>query len=184
MSGNLAKLFACSMSALVGMGIANLALATEPAESTTEPKAQPTTAEATAEEVAVPAADKPAENAAQAKTKPMPRPKRPAGLEEKERQPDKPKPAKPDQKKSLIVPPGLLSTAPSVVPFSPPGLGKLNLNDRTVTIEQIRRLPGVGEVWAPKILAGRPYRTFGDMARDGIPFTTIDALSRSVELGP
>jgi DNA uptake protein ComE-like DNA-binding protein len=184
MSGNVAKLFASFLSALVCVGIANLALATEPAKPKTESKVQPKTPEATAEQVAAPTAEKPAENADQPKIKPMPQPKRPEALEETKPLSDKPKPAKNDKKKSLFVPPGLLSTAPSVVPYSPPGLGKLNLNDRTVTIEQIQRLPGVGVVWAPKILAGRPYRTFGDMARDGIPFTTIDALSRSVELGP
>ena len=60
-------------------------------------------------------------------------------------------------------------------------MGKLNLN--RATIEQIQQLPGVGLVWAPRILAGKPYQSFGDLARAGIPFETIDALSRSVELG-
>jgi len=115
----------------------------------------------------------------------MPQPKRPDALHAKEPTPPvEPKPLESKSKKSLVVPPGLLSKSPSVVPFSPPGLGKLNLNAPTTTIEQIQSLPGVGVVWAPRILAGRPYRTFGDMARDGIPYTTIEALSRSVELGP
>ncbi len=184
MNGNLAKFFACFLSVLVCVGFANMALATEPAKPKSESKAPADTSAAPAEEVAAPAADKAAENSQQPKNKPMPQLKRPEVLREKKPRPGEPKPAKSYKKQSLVVPPGLLSTAPSVVPYSPPGLGKLNLNDRTVTIEQIRRLPGVGVVWAPKILAGRPYRTFGDMARDGIPFSTIDALSRSVELGP
>jgi DNA uptake protein ComE-like DNA-binding protein len=84
-------------------------------------------------------------------------------------------------RKSLIAPPGLLSQPAPLQTWSAPGLGKLNLN--TATIEQIQRLPGVGLVWAPRILAGRPYSSFGDLARAGVPFDTIDALSRSVELG-
>jgi DNA uptake protein ComE-like DNA-binding protein len=60
-------------------------------------------------------------------------------------------------------------------------MGKIDLN--RASLEQLQRLPGVGWTWAPRILAGRPYTTFGDLARDGIPFTTIDALSREVELG-
>ena len=86
------------------------------------------------------------------------------------------------KKKPLIAPPSLLSRAPIVPPATAPGLGKPNLN--RIKLEQIQRLPGVGIVWAPRILAGRPYRTFGDLARYGVPFTTIDALSREVELGP
>lgn len=86
------------------------------------------------------------------------------------------------EKKPLIVPPGLLSQAPVVPPSTAPGLGKLDLN--RATLEQLQRLPGVGLTWAPRILAGRPYRTLGDLARDGIPFTTVEALSHEVELGP
>jgi DNA uptake protein ComE-like DNA-binding protein len=84
--------------------------------------------------------------------------------------------------KRLIAPAGLLSRAPSVPRSTAPGMGKLDLN--TATLEQIQRLPGVGLTWAPRILAGRPYRTLGELARDGIPYTTIDALAREVELGP
>ena len=90
--------------------------------------------------------------------------------------------AKQKAKKSLIAPPSLLLQAPSVQTYASPGLGKLDLN--RASLEQLQRLPGVGLTWAPRILAGRPYRTMGDLARDGIPFTTIDAVSQEVELGP
>jgi competence protein ComEA len=63
-------------------------------------------------------------------------------------------------------------------PFS----NKLDLN--RASLEQLQRLPGVGAAWAPKLLAGRPYRTLGDLARDGIPFNTIDQITPLVELGP
>jgi DNA uptake protein ComE-like DNA-binding protein len=90
--------------------------------------------------------------------------------------------AKSKAKKSLIAPPGLLLQAPSLRASTAPGLGKLDLN--RATLEQLQSLSGVGLTWAPRILAGRPYRSLGDLARDGIPFTTIDALSQQVELGP
>ncbi len=90
--------------------------------------------------------------------------------------------AKNKGRKPLVAPPGLLSQAPRIRGVTAPGLGKLDLN--RATLEQIQRLPGVGETWAPRILAGRPYSTLGDLARIGIPFTTIDALSGVVELGP
>ena len=90
--------------------------------------------------------------------------------------------AKTKGRKPLVAPPGLLSQAPRFRSVTAPGLGKLDLN--RATLEQIQRLPGVGETWAPRILAGRPYSTLGDLARIGIPFTTIDALSGVVELGP
>lgn len=160
-------------------GASRFVSATEP-----QPPADPATpaAQPAPEQVPAPEADKP-----DAKIKPMPQPKRPEALQgnkpaPKEEQPPVDKIKK--EKQSLVQPPGLLSQSPTVVPNTRPGLGKLNLNASSTTIEQIQRLPGVGVVWAPRILAGRPYRTFGEMARDGIPFTTIDALSREVELGP
>jgi DNA uptake protein ComE-like DNA-binding protein len=86
------------------------------------------------------------------------------------------------KRRPLISPPGLLSQASLLPTSTAPGLGRLDLN--RASLDQLQRLPGVGLDWAPRILAGRPYRTFGDLARDGIPYTTIDDLSRQVELGP
>lgn len=85
-------------------------------------------------------------------------------------------------KKPLIAPPSLLLQPAGVIPFTAPGLGKVDLN--RASLEQIQRLPGVGLEWAPRILAGRPYRTLGDLSRTGVPLTTIDAISQKVEFGP
>jgi hypothetical protein len=161
-------------------GASRFISATEP-QPAANPPATPA-AQPAPEQVPAPEADEP-----DTKIKPMPQPKRPEALQgnkpvAKEEQPPVDKAKK--EKQSLVQPPGLLSRAPAIAPFTRPGLGKLNLNASSTTIEQIQRLPGVGVTWAPRILAGRPYRTFGEMARDGIPFTTIDALSREVELGP
>ncbi|MEX2114242.1 MAG: hypothetical protein WD845_13705 [Pirellulales bacterium] len=176
MNGNLLKRFALALGVMAWLGIASIAVALEPKPAPTD-EASPAT-QAAPEPVAAPSAES---NTIDPGTRP-PLPKalrKPTAPAE-----EKPAAATEKSRKSLIAPPGLLSQAPSIVPYSPPGLGKLNLNSPSTTIEQIRRLPGVGETWAPRILAGRPYRTFGDMARDGIPYTTIDALSRAVDLGP
>ena len=163
--------------AIAVLGIGRVAGATDPrpAQSTETTSA----AQSSPEQVRAPTTDN--------KVKPMPQPKRPEALQgnkpaPKEEQPPVDKVKK--EKQSLVQPPGLLSQSPTVAPYTRQGLGKINQNASSTTIEQIQRLPGVGVVWAPRILAGRPYRTFGEMARDGVPFTTIDALSREVELGP
>ena len=116
----------------------------------------------------------------------MTAPKKDTGKDAPKTEPEK-APAKPGttpttrNRKPLIVPPGLLSRPPALIPETPPGLGKLNLN--RCKIEDIQRLPGVGVVWAPRILAGRPYRTWGDVSRTGVPYSVIVALSKNTELG-
>ncbi len=83
----------------------------------------------------------------------------------------------------LIGPAPQLLRGPAPPPAAPPAFGaKLDLNH--ATLEQIQRLPGVGVVWAPKLLAGRPYYTLGDIARDGIPFNVIDQMSPLITLEP
>ena len=82
----------------------------------------------------------------------------------------------------VVPPPPVVSRPPSLPAATAPGLGKLDLN--AATLEQIQRLRGVGLEWAPLILAGRPYRTFGDIARRGVPFPVVNALSDQVELLP
>ncbi|MGD9720656.1 MAG: ComEA family DNA-binding protein [Pirellulales bacterium] len=180
---------ACAMFAsacVIALCVANHAAAEEPVAKPAEataPAAPPATtddAKPVAEKDApAPSSDKPADkNAATAKPGDnKPQPGKPG---DGKSQPDE-KAAK-DKPRSLIAPAGLLDRAPAFIPFAAPGRGKLDLN--TATLEQIQRLPGVGVTWAPRILAGRPYRTFGDLARDGIPYTTIESLSRRVELGP
>src|SRR5262249_49180711 len=127
------------------------------------------------------------ESAAETVDKPMPK-RAPIGvLKPGATLPDGQQPAEPKDasakqgKKSLFAPAGLMSRVPPLANSTAPGLGKLDLN--RATIEQIQRLPGVGLIWAPRILAGRPYRTFGDIGRTGVPYNTVDALSREVELG-
>ena len=56
---------------------------------------------------------------------------------------------------------------------------KLDLNTATAK-EMEAELPGVGEVTAKKIIAGRPYLSVDDLAKAGIPAKTIDVLRSHV----
>jgi len=161
-----ATLHAVVLGAIGSLAFAPFAMADEPAA---KPKAEAATA-------AKPAAQ-PAKKKSDKQVVPIAVPKKGTA---------KPKAAKgrtaKGKAKPLIAPPGLLSRPPAVVPATRPGMAKLNLN--RAKIEDLQRLRGVGVVWAPRILAGKPYRTWGDLSRTGIPFTVILALSRETELGP
>ena len=51
---------------------------------------------------------------------------------------------------------------------------KVDVN--TATPEQLEALPGVGEAYAKKIVAGRPYSSVADLSRAGLPASTIDKI--------
>ena len=63
-----------------------------------------------------------------------------------------------------------------------PATNKIDLN--SCTLEQLQNLPGVGPSLGAHIMAGRPYRNFDDLARDGVPLSTIDQIRALVKLGP
>ena len=67
-------------------------------------------------------------------------------------------------------------------PKAGPGTNKVDLN--TCTLEQLQNLPGVGAAMGAHIMAGRPYRSFDDLARDGVPLSTIDQIRPLVKVGP
>ena len=73
-------------------------------------------------------------------------------------------------------------TAVAAKPKGGPGANKVDLN--TCTLEQLQNLPGVGAAMGAHIMAGRPYRSFDDLARDGVPLSTIDQIRSLVTLGP
>ena len=62
------------------------------------------------------------------------------------------------------------------------GANKIDLN--TCTLEQLQNLPGVGAAMGAHIMAGRPYRNFDDLARDGVPLNTIEQIRGLVTVGP
>ncbi len=73
-------------------------------------------------------------------------------------------------------------TAVAVKRRGVPRVNKIDLN--TCTLEQLQNLPGVGAAMGAHIMAGRPYRTFDDLVRDGVPLSTIEQIRPLVTVGP
>jgi hypothetical protein len=67
---------------------------------------------------------------------------------------------------------------PLVAPFVRP---KININ--TATLAELQSLPGVDPAMAAHILAGRPYRDFGDLERNGVPLNVVSRLRGTVTVG-
>ncbi|REK12077.1 MAG: hypothetical protein DWQ37_13420 [Planctomycetota bacterium] len=67
---------------------------------------------------------------------------------------------------------------PLIAPFKPT---KVDINN--CTLLQLQALPGVTASSAARIMAGRPYRNFADLERDGIPLNVVRGLRGSVEFG-
>jgi hypothetical protein len=43
----------------------------------------------------------------------------------------------------------------------------------TATAAELMELPGIADAYSKKIIAGRPYQTVDDLAKVGIPATTV-----------
>jgi DNA uptake protein ComE-like DNA-binding protein len=99
---------------------------------------------------------------------------------------EKPKPSRsmPISKywrRGFLLGPRVTQTRVPRVPLGTLG-GKVDLN--SCTLEQLQNLPGVGPALGAHILAGRPYRDFDDLVRDGVPLSTVDQLRTRILFGP
>lgn len=52
---------------------------------------------------------------------------------------------------------------------------KIDLN--RATLEQLQELPGIGEAYSKKIMAGRPYKSIKDLSKVGIPAATVKKIT-------
>ena len=52
---------------------------------------------------------------------------------------------------------------------------KIDLN--RATLEQLQGLPGIGEAYSKKIMAGRPYKSVKDLSKIGIPSATLKKIT-------
>jgi Helix-hairpin-helix motif len=63
----------------------------------------------------------------------------------------------------------------------PGAIPKLDLN--TAPLDQLQKLPGINEATAKKIIAGRPYKSLGELEKAGLSKPTIDKLAPMVTVG-
>jgi hypothetical protein len=66
-------------------------------------------------------------------------------------------------------------------PAIPGATPKLDLN--MASLDQLKKLPGINEATAKKIIGGRPYASVMDLEKVGIPKPTIDKLAPMVTVG-
>jgi hypothetical protein len=71
-------------------------------------------------------------------------------------------------------------TAPKAAQTKAPAAA-VNLN--TASQSDLEALPGIGPATAKKIIAGRPFSSVADLAKAGVPKSTIDKISSMVTVG-
>ena len=89
-------------------------------------------------------------------------------------------PAKPAAKSAASQPATAAATAkPAAAPKAVADADKLDIN--TATAAQLKALPGVGDAYAAKIIAGRPYTAKNQLADRGIiPKATYAGIKEQI----
>ena len=77
--------------------------------------------------------------------------------------------------------PALAGQAPAKAAQTKAPAAAVNLN--TASEADLEALPGVGPATAKKIVAGRPFSSVADLAKAGVPKSTIDKISSMVTVG-
>jgi DNA uptake protein ComE-like DNA-binding protein len=58
---------------------------------------------------------------------------------------------------------------------------KIDIN--TCSLAELQDLPGVNAAMGAHIMAGRPYRNFEDLERDGVPLNVVSGLRGKISFG-
>ncbi|HXK09827.1 MAG TPA: helix-hairpin-helix domain-containing protein [Vicinamibacteria bacterium] len=75
----------------------------------------------------------------------------------------------------------LILTGPAYAEAKKAPAQKVDLN--TASSKELEELPGVGAATAKKIIAGRPYSAVADLAKAGVPASTIAKITPLVTVG-
>ena len=78
---------------------------------------------------------------------------------------------------------GLIASLSTVSLFAADAKATAKIDLNKATEEELMELPGVGDVTAKKIIAGRPFTTVDDLAKVGVKPSTIEKISAHVTQG-